>query len=65
MATVTICSDFGAPQNKSLTVSIVSPSICHEMMRPMFKWSFDEFVGEQVVSLSYYSAILKTQAETS
>ena len=34
-------------------------------MRPMFKWSFDEFVGEQVVSLSYYSAILKTQAETS
>ena len=23
----------------------------------MFKWSFDEFVGEKVVSLSYSSAI--------
>ena len=32
MAAVTICSDFGAPKIKSLTVSIVSPSICHEVM---------------------------------
>ena len=33
MATVTICSAFGAPQKiKSLTVSIVFPSICHEVM---------------------------------
>ena len=32
MATVTICSDFGAQENKSLSLSIVSPSICHEMM---------------------------------
>ena len=30
MAVVTICSDFGALQKQSLTVSIVSPSICHE-----------------------------------
>jgi len=29
MAAVTICSDFGAQENK---VSTVSPSICHEMM---------------------------------
>ena len=29
MAAVTICSDFGAQENK---VSIVSPSICHEVM---------------------------------
>ena len=28
---VTICSDFGAPQNN---VSHVSPSICHEVMGP-------------------------------
>ena len=28
MAAVTICSDFGAPKVKSLTVSIV----CHEVM---------------------------------
>ena len=32
MAAVTICSDFGAQENKSVTVSIVSPSICHEVM---------------------------------
>ena len=33
MAAVTICSDFGAPQNK-VSVSIVSPSICHGVMGP-------------------------------
>ena len=32
MAALTICSDFGAPKIKSVTVSIVSPSICHEVM---------------------------------
>ena len=31
LAAVTICSDFGAPKNKILTVS---PSICHEVMGP-------------------------------
>ena len=33
VVSVTICSDFGAPQNK-VTVSIVSPSICHEVIGP-------------------------------
>ena len=33
-AAVTICSDFGAPQNKSVTISIVSPYICHEVVGP-------------------------------
>ena len=33
MAAVSICSDFGAQENK-VTVSIVSPSICHEVMGP-------------------------------
>ena len=32
MASVTICSDFGAQKIKSVTVSIVSPSVCHEVM---------------------------------
>ena len=32
MAAVSICSDFGAPQNK-VSVSFVSPSVCHELMR--------------------------------
>ena len=35
MAEVTICTDFRAQENKkSATVSIVSPSICHEVMGP-------------------------------
>ena len=35
MAAVTISSDFGAPPKiKSVTVSIVSPFICHEVMGP-------------------------------
>ena len=32
MAAVTICSDFGAQEKKSVTVSIVSPSVCHDVM---------------------------------
>ena len=32
MAAVTICSDFGAPQKLSVTISIVFPSLCHEVM---------------------------------
>ena len=32
MAAITICSDFGAPKIKSLTVFTVSPSICHEVL---------------------------------
>ena len=32
MAVVTICSDFEPKKIKSITVSIVSPSICHEVM---------------------------------
>ena len=32
MAVVIICSDFGAQEIKSVTVSIVSPSICHEVI---------------------------------
>ena len=35
MASVTICSDFGAQENKVChCFSIVSPSICHEVMGP-------------------------------
>ena len=32
MAAVTIHGDFEAKENKSVTVSIVSPPICHEVM---------------------------------
>ena len=34
MAAVTIHSDFGAQENKVCHVSIVFPSICHEVMGP-------------------------------
>ena len=34
MAAVTTCSDLGAPKIKSVTVSTVSPFICHEVMGP-------------------------------
>ena len=33
MSTVTVHGDFGAQEN-SLTVSVVFPSICHEVMGP-------------------------------
>ena len=32
MAAVTICRDFGAQENKVFTVSIISPSVCQEVM---------------------------------
>ena len=32
MAAVTVCSDLEPKKIKSVTVSIVSPSICHEVM---------------------------------
>ena len=34
MAAVTVHSDFGAQEIKSVTVSIVSPSVCYEVMGP-------------------------------
>jgi len=34
MAAVTVCSDFEPPKIKSVTVSIVSLSICHEVTGP-------------------------------
>ena len=34
MAVVTIHSDFGPKKIKSITISIVSPSIYHEVMGP-------------------------------
>ena len=33
MASVTVHSDFGTQENKTVTVSTFSPSMCHEVMR--------------------------------
>ena len=57
MAAVTICSDFGAQENK-VSVSIVSPSICHEVMGPdatIFVFWMLSF--KPVFSLSSYTFI--------
>ena len=43
MAAVTMCSDFGAPQIKPVTVSTVSPSICHEVMGPDTSLGFSPY----------------------
>ena len=70
MDTVIICSDFGPPKIKSVTVSIVSPSICHEVMgpeamilifcmlsfKPAFSLSFFTFI-KRLFSSSSLSAI--------
>jgi len=34
MAAVTICSDYGNRENKSVTASTFSPSFCHEVTGP-------------------------------
>ena len=34
MAVVTVHSDFGAQENKFVSISIVSPSVCHEVIGP-------------------------------
>ena len=47
MAAVTTYSDFGAPKLKSVTVSTVSPSICHEVM------------GSDAINLAFWILNLK------
>ena len=68
MAAVTICSDFVAPK-KSLTVSIVFPSICHEVIGPdvmisvfwmlsfMPTFSFSSFTFIKSFFISSFSAM--------
>ena len=34
MNAVTVYNDFGVQENKSVTVSTLSPSICHEVIGP-------------------------------
>ena len=48
MAAVTIYSDLGAQKIKSLIVSIVSPSICHEVMGLD---AMHELVGPDVICM--------------
>ena len=64
VAVVTICSDFGAQENKVCTVSIVSPTICHEVMEPdamiLVFWMLIKNSGvEQIESDSCYSSSMR------
>ena len=43
LAAATVLSDFGAQKIKSVTVSIVSPFICHEVMGPHLSFLNVEF----------------------
>ena len=70
MVTVTICSDFGAQEIKSDTVSTVSPPISHEVMgqdacsmylmktKITYKWTHTiqtcDFQGFTIISLKKY-----------
>ena len=60
MAAVTICSEFRAQKIKFLTISIVSPSICHEVMGPdpmiLIFWMFS---FKPTFSLSFFNFIKK------
>ena len=58
MAVVTICSDFGTQKIKSPIVSIVSLSICHEVMGPdAMIWVFWMLSFKPVFSLSSFTFI--------
>ena len=58
MAGVTICSDFVARRIKSLTISIVSPSICHEVIGPdAMIFAFQMLSFKSAFSLSSYTFI--------
>ena len=74
MAAVTICSDFGAPKIKSVTVSTVSPSISQEVMGPdamifiLAFWLRSSVVSSvKLVKLSFHLFVVplqKTKSDT-
>ena len=59
IAAVNICSDFGAPKIKSITVSTVSPSICHEVMGPLDMYTLNDTLANEN---SYLKIILKLKS---
>ena len=66
MLTVTVNSDFGAQENKVCHISIVSPSICHEVMGPdamiFIFWTLN---FKPVFSLSSFTFIKKLFSSSS
>ena len=67
MAAITICSDFGA--QKSLPVSIVSPSICHEVMEsdghdPSFLRFYFVFLSQLFHSFTFIKRLFSSSLST-
>ena len=60
MAAVTICSDFGAPKIKSVAVSLVSPSICHEVMEPDAMTKLDSVLKSRGMTLPTKVRLVKS-----
>ena len=55
MAAVTICSDFGAQKIKSDTVSTVSPSISHELIKYIIKEDYIQYKGwNRLLEIHYF-----------
>ena len=66
MATITICSDFGAQKIKSDTVSSVSPTISHEVMGPeAMIFIFWMLSFKPTFSLSYFTCIKRLLGSSS
>ena len=68
MAAVTVCSDFGAQENKikSVTVSTFSPSICHEVMGlDAIIFVFQMLSFKPAFSLSYFTFIKRLLSSSS
>ena len=59
MAAITICSEFGAPKNKAVTISTVFPSIYHEVMGPLNMYKLNDTLANEN---SYLKIILKLKS---
>ena len=61
MTAVTICSDFGTPKIKSIMVSLVFPSIYHEVMGPdamiLDFWMFSFQPGFSLSSFTFIKSL--------
>ena len=66
MAAVTICNDFGVQENTSLIVSLVSPSIYHEVVGPDAKiLVFRKLTFQPAFSLSSFTFIKRIFSSSS
>ena len=67
MAAITICSDFGAPQNKSLTLFPLFPHLFPMIMAsgPITSWEIDGETVETVSDFSFLGSKITTDGDCS